>query len=210
MRDSYIVGIAGGSGAGKTRLTRRLAAALGEAWCTVLSQDDYYRDLPAARHTPTDVNFDHPDAIDFALLASDLDALQRGEPVFPPHYDFATHTRLGRRDDAVLPRTIILVDGILILAAAQLRHLFATSLYLRCPADLRYRRRLARDTRERGRSAASVRRQFDEQVEPMHQTFVAPSAVHAEAVFEQDALLNGCAEAWLHARCEALLETGHG
>ncbi|MEM8547934.1 MAG: uridine kinase [Pseudomonadota bacterium] len=207
MRDSFIIGVAGGSGSGKTRLASRMAAALGEEWCAVLSQDDYYCDLPVARHAPADVNFDNPDAIDFSLLASDLGALQRGESVFPPHYDFATHARLGRRHEAVAPRTIILLDGILILAAAELRGLFASSLYLRCPTDLRYRRRLARDTHERGRTPLCVRRQFDEQVEPMHQTFVAPSAVHADAVFDQDALLSGRAEAWLHARCEALLES---
>lgn len=178
---TQLVAVVGGSGSGKTWLADRLQAAAG-ARCGRLSLDDFYRDLShLSWKRRTQVNFDHPRAIDWPLFHRVLEELQHGQKVELPQYDFATHTRrpTGR---LLEPRDLMLVDGLWLLHRAEVRSRFAWSIFLRCSADVRLQRRLARDLAERGRDRASVARQFRRTVQPMHQRFVAPQRRHADLV----------------------------
>ena len=142
--------------------------------------DEYYHDLvhlsPDQRAT---VNFDHPDSLDEELLIEHLDGLLAGRPVDVPVYDFATHTRTGRTR-RVEPRPVVVVDGILVLALPDLRGRLDLAVFVDAPAEVRLARRIYRDVRERGRTTASVRAQFEATVAPMHEAFVDPSAEHAD------------------------------
>jgi uridine kinase len=181
---TLLVAIVGGSGSGKTWLAEKLRAALGRQ-AARLSLDDFYCDrsgVPPARRGR--INFDHPRAIDWALFERVLAECRAGRAVRVPRYDFATHTR--RAEWArFTPRRIVLVDGLWLLHRRALRRLFEVSLFLDCPAATRLERRLARDVRERGRTAASVRRQFRRAVAPMHARFVQPQARLAQAVIRE-------------------------
>ena len=176
---STVLGIAGGSGAGKTTLVEGLVARLGDR-VAVLWFDEYYHDLvdldPADRAA---VNFDHPDSLDGDLLIEHLEGLLAGRPVDVPVYDFSTHTRTGttRR---VEPRPVVVVDGILVLAVAQVRERLDLAVFVDAPEEVRLGRRMERDVRERGRNPDSVRTQFAATVAPMHEAFVAPSVEHAD------------------------------
>jgi uridine kinase len=176
-----LVAIVGGSGAGKTWLVGRLARALaGRA--ARLSLDDFYRDLshlsPGQRAR---VNFDHPRAIDWPLLHRLLDGLLASRAVTLPVYDFATHTR-SSRTRAVVPRPLVLVEGLWLLRNPDLRRRFSLRLFLDCPHALRRERRVTRDMRERGRTRAAVLAQFERHVAPMDARFVAPQARYADLV----------------------------
>ena len=176
---SAVLGLAGGSGAGKTTLVDGLTSRLrGEV--SVLWFDEYYHDLV---HLSPDqraiVNFDHPDSLDEVLLIEHLDGLLAGRPVDVPVYDFATHTRTGRTR-RVEPRPVVVVDGILVLALPDLRSRLDLAVFVDAPAEVRLARRMYRDVRERGRTTASVRAQFEATVAPMHEAFVDPSAEHAD------------------------------
>ena len=176
---SAVLGLAGGSGAGKTTLVEGLTSRLrGEV--SVLWFDEYYHDLV---HLSPDqraiVNFDHPDSLDEELLIEHLDGLLAGRPVDVPVYDFATHTRTGRTR-RVEPRPVVVVDGILVLALPDLRSRLDLAVFVDAPAEVRLARRMYRDVRERGRTTASVRAQFEATVAPMHEAFVDPSAEHAD------------------------------
>ncbi len=168
-----MIGVVGGSGAGKTTLVWGLADRLG-ADVSVLWFDEYYHDL--VHLTPDEralVNYDHPDSLDVDLLVSHLDGLLAGRPAEVPVYDFTTHTRTGttRRVD---PRPVIVVDGILVLAFPVIRERLDVSVFVEAPAEVRLARRLDRDVRERGRTPESVRTQFAATVAPMHDAFVSP------------------------------------
>jgi uridine kinase len=184
-KPALLVAIVGGSGAGKTWLAERLRVALGRQ-AARLSLDDFYRDrshLPPARRAR--VNFDDPRAIDWAAVERVLRDLRVGRPASVPAYDFATHCRLPRA--RTLPtKPVVLMDGLWLLQRRQVRRLFALAIFIKCPARLRLGRRLARDVRERGRTRASVLRQFRETVEPMHRRFVAPQARWADVVLDGD------------------------
>jgi len=168
-----VIGVVGGSGAGKTTLVWGLADRLG-ADVSVLWFDEYYHDL--VHLTPDEralVNYDHPDSLDVDLLVSHLDGLLAGRPAEVPVYDFTTHTRTGttRRVD---PRPVIVVDGILVLAFPVIRERLDVSVFVEAPAEVRLARRLDRDVKERGRTPESVRTQFAATVAPMHDAFVSP------------------------------------
>ena len=204
-----ILGVAGGSCSGKTTLVAHLAERFGPERCAVLRQDDYYRSQPGA--DPTRVNFDHPDAIDFDLLAAHLDALRDGRAVAVPVYDFHTHARKPETV-ALEPKPLLLVEGTLLLAIEALRPRFDLSVFVDCPSELRLARRLERDTRERGRSTASVHAQFERHVEPMQSAFVDPSREAADRVLDQrslDATLADESRSLLKL-CEALVQEGPG
>jgi uridine kinase len=178
----FTVAIAGGSGSGKTSLTRALVGLLGHADCATLDHDSYYRDLahlPPATRAAT--NFDHPDSLESGLLARHLADLRTGRPVERPVYDFARHVRTAttRR---VEPRPVIVCEGILLLAVPELRDAFDLRVYLDTPADVRALRRLQRDIVERGRTLESVVHQYLETVRPMHERFVEPARDTADLV----------------------------
>lgn len=182
MEAPYIIGVAGGSGSGKTFFARELQKILGDEKCTILYQDNYYIDQ--SHRFDGDggsVNFDHPDSLDFALLAKGLAALKAGQSIKVPIYDFATHTRNTETLDCH-PKKIILVDGILILDSSLVREVLDEAVFFDTPEELRFKRRLERDVHERGRTAEGVKKQFDLQVKPMHNQFVEPSKSYAQTI----------------------------
>lgn len=177
-----VIGVAGGSGSGKTTFSRMLQANLGDSFCGRLAQDSYYRDM----HEQFDrdggrVNFDHPDAIEFDLLVKHVQALREGENILVPNYDFATHRRLF--ESTFFPcRPIVILDGILLLTHSELRQLMDFAFFIDTQEDLRFQRRLQRDVRERGRTPDGVREQLFNHVKPMHDLFVEPSRRFAHRV----------------------------
>lgn len=177
-----LIGISGGSGSGKTRLAHDLANALGGDRVTILPFDAYYKDLRnLTLEERSAVNFDHPDSLDAELFANHVDALAGGLDVCVPVYDFTLHQRAD--DLTILPaREIVIAEGILLFAFPELVELFDLKVFRDAPEPLRFERRLARDTIERGRSEESVREQFMSSVGPMHDQFVAPSAFAADRV----------------------------
>lgn len=174
-----IVAIAGGSGSGKTTFARMLQANLKEDFCGWLGQDRYYFDLPEQLRGK--INYDHPSSLEFDLLDRHLTALRQGEDIWVPQYDFANHTRLPDWN-LFSVRPIIVLDGILLLSQPELRRHFDFSFFIDTHEEIRFQRRLYRDTRERGRSPESVREQFYSQVKPMHDQFVEPSRQFANRI----------------------------
>lgn len=177
-----VVGVAGGTGSGKTTFARQLAARLPPASVAMLDHDAYYRDLSELTlEARAAVNFDHPDALESDLLAAHLRTLRAGRPIAKPCYDFATHTR--RPDtERIEPRPVVIVEGILVLAASEIRSELDLKLFVDAPADLRVLRRLQRDVAERRRSIDSVIAQYRTTTRPMHDAFVEPSRIHADLV----------------------------
>jgi uridine kinase len=180
-----ILGVAGGSGSGKTTVVRAMVRSLGGDHVAIIHHDAYYRDTS---HLSLDerrlINYDHPDSLETELLVEHLRELRAGRPAAVPVYDFAEHARLQRREH-VLPRKVIIVDGLLILWDAQLRALMDIKVFVDTDADLRFIRRLERDIRERGRSAESVVTQYMQTVRPMHLEFVEPSKRYADLIVPQ-------------------------
>lgn len=175
MKKPIIIGVAGGSGSGKTTFAKRLLQNLGTEKCAIIGQDSYYIDQSHKFDRDGGaVNFDHPSAIDFNLLEKQLIDLKSGKSIDVPIYDFATHKRL-KETIHVEPHPIILVDGILILSQENVRQHFDKSVFIDTPEDLRFERRLKRDVIERGRTKDGVTAQFYGQVKPMHDQFVEPS-----------------------------------
>lgn len=204
MRGSVCVGIAGGTGAGKSALAEALARALGSERVLRIAQDAYYRDRAGiSDEARAAQNFDHPDALETELLVAHLAQLRAGRAVEIPVYDFARHRRAAETRRAE-PRALVLVDGILALADAALRAAFDLRVFVDAPEELRLTRRLARDVVERGRSPDSVRAQFEATVRPMHLAFVEPSRAHADLVVANASDLS-LARDPLVARVRALL-----
>jgi len=177
-----IIAIAGGSGSGKTTFAKRLYALLGAEQALILAQDHYYID----QSTKFDkdggaVNFDHPDAIDFSLMAEHLYQLKNDREIEVPIYDFATHTRQVETV-SYQAKPFILVEGILILTQSILRDHFDETVFIEVGEEQRFSRRLERDIRERGRTEQGVRDQFFGQVKPMHDEFVAPCGAYAKHI----------------------------
>ena len=177
-----MLGICGGSGAGKTTLTRHLLDRLGPDDVSVLAFDAYYRDQshlsPVER---SQVNYDHPDALDHELFSHHLDELRRGRDVQVPVYDFATHTRTGEHD-RVDARRVVLVEGILLFAFPSIAGRLDLRIFIDVPEQIRLERRIRRDVAERGREPDDVRRQFAETVAPMHDEHVQPHAGRATRI----------------------------
>jgi uridine kinase len=177
-----VLGIAGCSGSGKTTLAAELARLLDGIHFPL---DNYYRDLshltPAARER---TDFDDPDIIESPLLAADVGTLARGEAIERPLYDFATHTRVTGRTETVQPGAVVLVEGIFALCYSELLPLYHLRIFMETPDDICYERRLRRDMLERGRSAESVRQQYEATVRPSSVRWVRPSAAHADLVLD--------------------------
>jgi uridine kinase len=176
-----IIGVAGGSGSGKTTVAKAIQARLGVD-ALFLDQDAYYLDLAhLSLEERQRTNFDHPDALDTDLMVRHLEALAAGQAIDKPTYDFARHTR-APATIRVDPRDVILVDGILIFAEARLRRLFDVKIFVDVADDLRFIRRMQRDVTERGRSVESVVEQYLGTVRPMHLEFVEPSKRYADII----------------------------
>lgn len=176
------MGVAGGSGSGKTYFARALQRSLGADQCEIVYQDNFYVDNSKKfDFDGGSVNFDHPSAIEFSLLAQHIAALKNGQATEIPIYDFATHSRKSETI-SVEARPVIIVDGILIFHADEVRPHLDEMVFFDTPESLRFDRRLKRDVQERGRSPEGVKNQFLKQVKPMHDQFVEPSKKHASTV----------------------------
>lgn len=179
---NIIIGVAGGSGSGKTFFSSALYKKLGAELSTIIYQDNFYRDQSNNfDHDGGSVNFDHPDALDFNCLKEKLISLKKNEDVRIPKYDFATHSRLSETIH-ITPKKVILVDGILILTQPELVDIFDLTIFVETPEDIRFQRRLNRDIIERGRTKEGVINQFQSQVKPMHDLFVEPSKKNAQYI----------------------------
>ncbi len=177
-----LVGIAGGTGSGKSTVVQRIIAAMGPAGVVCLDQDSYYRDNS---HIPLDgrrqINFDHPDSLDFVLLLQHMRTLRAGEAIEKPVYSFTQSVRL-KQTTRIPPAPVIVVEGILVLAIPELRDHLDIKIFVDAEDDVRLIRRIERDTDQRGRSLHSVLEQYQRTVRPMHLTFVEPSKRYADVI----------------------------
>jgi uridine kinase len=181
----YLIGVAGGSGSGKTYFAREVQKHLGEHNCDIVYQDNFYIDQSKKfDFDGGSVNFDHPGSIDSKLLAGHLAELKSGKPTQIPIYDFKTHTRLPQTLH-IQPLPVIIVDGILIFHWEEVRAQFDDLVFFDTPETLRFQRRLERDVKERGREPGGVKNQFLKQVKPMHDEFVEPSKKYAKTVISE-------------------------
>ena len=200
-----VIGIAGGSGSGKTTVAQEILQRVGPDRIAFLQHDSYYKDLsglPPAQKA--EVNFDHPNSLETELLIEHINALRAGKAVEVPIYDFSTHSRTDRTF-TVQPRRVILVEGILIFAEAALRELFDVKIFVDTDSDLRLIRRLERDISERGRTVQSVIKQYQTTVRPMHLEFVEPSKRYADVIIPEGGF-NAAALDMVVARVAALLK----
>jgi uridine kinase len=180
-----IIGIAGGTGSGKTTVARAIYDRVGKDRIEWIPHDSYYRNFDAlSAEERNRINFDHPDSLETELLARHLDVLCKGSSVEIPLYDFATHSRKGETQ-RVEPRRVIIVEGILVLAEAELRKRIDIKLFVDTPADIRFVRRLTRDIKSRGRTLESVVDQYVNTVRPMHEEFVEPSKRYADLIIPE-------------------------
>ena len=180
-----IIGVAGGTGSGKTTIANAVMAAIDHPEMLLIQHDAYYKDaapLPLAERAK--INFDHPDALETDLLVRHLRELIAGRPVEMPVYDFATHTRL-KTGALKRPAKVIIVEGILIFCDRDLRDLMDLKIFVDTDGDLRFIRRLKRDIQERGRSLDSVVTQYMGTVRPMHIAFVEPSRAYADIIIPE-------------------------
>lgn len=204
MARGILIGVAGGSGSGKTLVVQHMIQQLGSDRVVVLQQDSYYKD---SSHLPFEErakqNFDHPDAIDSDLLIQHVEELLNGWTVDIPIYDFTTHTRRTETRRAG-PHDIIVLEGILILDTPGLRELMDIKVYVDTDPDIRFIRRLKRDTAERGRTMHSVVEQYEKSVRPMHLQFVEPTKRYADIIVPEGGY-NWVAIDLLKTKIEALL-----
>lgn len=185
---NFVIGVAGGTGSGKTTVASTLAAALPAEHALLIEHDWYYRDRST---TPPEerlkINYDHPDALETPLLVEHLRRLRAGESVEAPIYDFVTHTR-NSETRPIQPARAVIVEGILVLAEPTLRAHFDVKLFVDTDADIRILRRIQRDLEERGRSLESVRAQYLSTVRPMYLEFVEPSKRYADLIIPEGGL----------------------
>jgi len=185
MEKPILIGIAGGSGSGKTLVSRRIFEDLGSDKVTIIEQDNYYKDLgQLSLEERMKINFDHPDALDNELLLKHLKKLLAGHSIEQPLYDFTRHCR-RHETRRISDHLVIVIEGILILDNPRLRELMDIKVYVDTDPDIRFIRRLTRDLRERGRSLESVIKQYTENVRPMHLQFVEPSKRYADIILPE-------------------------
>lgn len=180
-----VIGIAGGTGSGKTTVAHRIGASLPADAVTLLEHDHYYRDRQDLTYAERcQLNFDHPDSLETELLVDHLAALRAGNPVDVPSYDFKTHTRRPERKH-VEPTPVIVVEGILVFVEEALRAQLDIKIFVDTDADIRAFRRIRRDIEQRGRTFESVREQYYRTVRPMHLLFVEPSRRWADVIIPE-------------------------
>jgi uridine kinase len=183
--EPLVIGICGGTGSGKTTITRRIIEALSESSVVVLQQDNYYKDYPTLSYEDrVQVNFDHPNSMDTALVTEHVRLLRSGQAIDRPTYDFANFRRMAGTV-RIEPRTAIIVEGILIFENRPLCDLMDIKIFVDTDADIRFIRRLVRDLRERGRTTEMVVEQYMKTVRPMHMEFVEPSKRNADVIIPE-------------------------
>jgi uridine kinase len=181
-----IIGIAGGTGSGKTTVVHQIMNELPETEVGIISQDSYYNETTNLNYDErSKINFDHPRAIDFELLVAHLKDLKSGKAIDQPVYSFVTH---NRTDDTIHthPRKVMIVEGILILANPELRDMFDIKIYVHADSDERLIRRLKRDIAERGRDMEEVLNRYQNTLRPMHQQFIEPTKAFADIIIPND------------------------
>jgi len=199
-----VIGIAGGSGSGKTTVAQSILQRVGPDRISFLQHDAYYKDLSGLPPTQrAEVNFDHPNSLESELLTQHICSLRDGHAVEVPIYDFSTHSRT-RQTYTVQPRGVILVEGILIFSDPALRELFDVKIFVDTDSDLRFIRRLERDIAERGRTTESVIKQYLTTVRPMHLEFVEGSKRYADVIIPEGGF-NTAALDMVVARIETML-----
>lgn len=185
MGKVFVIGVAGGSGSGKSTIARTVVEVVGHSNVTYIQQDSYYYDM---HHLPVEVrsklNYDHLDSIDNDLLITHLEQLKKGQGINKPIYDFKTHSRL-EQTEPVPAKRVILVEGILVLAHEQLRDMMDIKIFVDTDSDIRLIRRISRDVGERGRSIDSVVDQYMSTVRPMHEKFVDPCKKFADLIIPE-------------------------
>jgi uridine kinase len=199
----FVLGIAGGTGSGKTTVAQNVIAALPAGAAVLIDSDAYYRDRSALPRADREhINYDHPDAIETEFLEAHLVALRAGRAVEMPQYDYREHAR-RRETRSVAPAPVIVVEGILVLADERLRAQMDLKIFVDTDADIRLLRRMRRDMEERGRTFAQVHEQYSETVRPMHVAFVEPSKRFADLIVPE----GGENQAALDAIVGRLLQT---
>lgn len=179
---TFIIGIAGGSGSGKTTFTKKLIEVFKSNSVSVVQHDSYYRDISSYKNPdPSLINFDHPSSLETSLLIKHLAKLKKSKSVNIPIYDYSTHSR-KKETRKIIPTKLIIIEGILIFADEDLRKMFDLKIFVDTDADERIMRRIIRDTFERGRSVDSVIHQYRNTVKPMHLQFVDPSKNWADII----------------------------
>ncbi|WP_127024931.1 uridine kinase [Flagellimonas beolgyonensis] len=177
-----ILGIAGGTGCGKTTVVNQIVDQLPENEVAVISQDSYYNDLShLSREERAKINFDHPNSIDFDLLIAHLEQLRQGQTIETPIYSFVEETRLDETI-STSPKKVMIVEGILVLSNPSLRDMFDIKIYVHADSDERLIRRLQRDIRERGHDLDKVLTRYQTAVKPMHEQFIEPSKEFADII----------------------------
>jgi len=182
MKKPIVIGVAGGTGSGKTTLSRAIADKMNHYDIVIIQHDSYYKDrsyLPLSERER--INYDHPDALETSLLLQNLKDLVAGNQVEVPEYDFVSHTR-KKFGKLVLPAKVIILEGVLVLTDHQLRELIDIKIFVDTDDDIRFIRRLQRDTIERQRSIEAVIKQYMESVRPMHIEFAGPSEKYADII----------------------------
>ena len=181
-----MIGIAGGTGSGKTTVVNQIMHQLPADEVAIISQDSYYRQNDNMTYEErTKINFDHPNSIDFELLVSHLDALRRGEIIEQPVYSFVTH---NRTKDVIKthPRKVMIVEGILVFTNKELRNLFDIKIFVHADSDERLIRRIRRDIVERGRDVEEVLDRYQKTLKPMHEQFIEPTKNYADIIIPND------------------------
>lgn len=182
---AYVVGVAGGTGSGKTTVAEKIVQSLPADQVCILQHDNYYRDRPELSYDERcQLNFDHPEALETELMIEHLARLKAGHAVEVPVYDFKTHRR-SVTTEVVEPRPVIVVEGILVFVDERLREQLDLKLFVDTPADIRVFRRIRRDLEQRGRTFQSIREQYYATVRPMHLQFVEPSKTYADLIIPE-------------------------
>ena len=183
MKEALLIGIGGGTGSGKTYFSRELKEAFSKENALLINQDSYYNDQKDIPFEVRErVNYDHPDAFDHSRLLSDLNRLKKMQEVAVPIYDYKTHLRTGT--NTVKPSCVVIVEGILALHYSDINNLFDYRAYISTPEQIRMERRIARDTKKRGRTEKSVIDQFNRSVKKMHNTYVAKTKKYSDIIIE--------------------------
>lgn len=181
-----IIGIAGGTGSGKTTVARSVIERMGTGNVTFISQDNYYRDRPELTFAEKEkINYDHPFAFENELLVEHLQQLKRGVAAEAPVYDFTMHARKSDETVTLLPSSIVMIEGLHVLSDEGLRGLLDIKVFVDTDPDVRILRRVLRDIEERGRSIHSIHDQYMQTVKPMHEAFIEPSKKYADLIIPE-------------------------
>lgn len=185
MNKVLVISVAGGSGSGKTTVVNKIISSFKKREVRVIRLDDYYKKLDLPFEERVNVNYDHPNSLDFDLFVSQINDLREGKSINKPIYDYVIHNR-KEETELVEPAKILILEGILVMEEKTVRDISDIKVYVDTDTDLRFIRRMERDTKERGRSVESVVAQYLKTVKPMHEAFVEPTKKYADIIIPND------------------------